>query len=148
MLGIALEAQQGVHSLGSDRRTDFCSRFGELSFKPGEMDVFSEPPRGGEYLVVRLGAAAVGPAPGRPQWLATCCTLAVAHWMRAALLGGAGAAQIEGLAQSFVQYALGDWIGAALAPRPTRTRYAGVLAEVETALEEERADDLRLDALA
>lgn len=52
-LGIALERQQGVHAIGSDRRVDFDTWPGTLARTPPGVDVFSESATGGEYLVVR-----------------------------------------------------------------------------------------------
>jgi AraC family transcriptional regulator len=52
-LGIALERQRGVHAIGSDVRVDFDAWPGVLAFTPPGLDVFSESPVGGEYLVAR-----------------------------------------------------------------------------------------------
>lgn len=52
-LGMALERQQGVHAIGSDRRIDFDTWPGTLARTPPGVDVFSESATGGEYLVVR-----------------------------------------------------------------------------------------------
>src|SRR5258708_11128170 len=52
-LGIALERQRGVHAIGSDTRVDFDAWPGVLAHTPPGIDVFSESPVGGEYLVAR-----------------------------------------------------------------------------------------------
>ncbi|NYE59422.1 AraC-like DNA-binding protein [Duganella sp. 1224] len=71
-LGVALERQRGVHAIGSDRRTDFDTWPGTLAYTPPGVEVFSESPGGGEYLVVRWTPAAdvvLGVAPDRRhQW--------------------------------------------------------------------------------
>ncbi|HVE52363.1 MAG TPA: AraC family transcriptional regulator [Ramlibacter sp.] len=148
VLGIALEPQRGVHAVASDRRVDFHSRFGELSFKPAGMGVFSESGEGGEYLLVR----APGPAPqsveGRPQWLAGATTLGVALQLRAALLGGADGSRLSGLVQAFVCEAWRDRGGALATPDRLRSRYQPVLDWIEGALDEGRTGDLRLEVLA
>lgn len=54
-LGITLERQQGVHAIDSDRRVDFDTFAGVLAQTPIGVDVFSESPRGGEYLLLRFG---------------------------------------------------------------------------------------------
>ncbi len=52
-LGIALQRQQGVHAIASDRREDFDTWPGTLSYTPPGVEVFSESAAGGEYLVLR-----------------------------------------------------------------------------------------------
>ena len=52
-LGIALQRQQGVHAIASDRRVDFDTWPGTLSYTPPGVEVFSESAAGGEYLVLR-----------------------------------------------------------------------------------------------
>lgn len=52
-LGLSLERQQGVHAIGSDRREDFDSWPGTLALTPAGVEVFSESPQGGEYLLLR-----------------------------------------------------------------------------------------------
>lgn len=52
-LGVALERQQGVHAIGSDRREDFDAWPGTLVLTPAGLEVFSESARGGEYLLLR-----------------------------------------------------------------------------------------------
>ncbi len=55
-LGIALQRQQGVHAIASDRREDFDTWPGTLSYTPPGVEVFSESATGGEYLVLRYAA--------------------------------------------------------------------------------------------
>ena len=55
-LGIALQRQQGVHAIASDRRVDFDTWPGTLSYTPPGVEVFSESATGGEYLVLRYAA--------------------------------------------------------------------------------------------
>ncbi|AZE48840.1 Transcriptional regulator, AraC family [Pseudomonas chlororaphis] len=52
-LGVSLERQRGVHAIGSDRREDFDSWPGTLALTPAGVEVFSESPQGGEYLLLR-----------------------------------------------------------------------------------------------
>lgn len=52
-LGVSLERQRGVHAIGSDRREDFDSWPGTLALTPAGVEVFSESPHGGEYLLLR-----------------------------------------------------------------------------------------------
>jgi AraC-like DNA-binding protein len=56
-LGIALQRQQGVHAIASDRRVDVDTWPGTVARTPPGVDVFSESPTGGEYLVVRCSQA-------------------------------------------------------------------------------------------
>lgn len=55
-IGVALERQTGIHSIGSDRREPFDRWPGTLATTPASMDVFSESPAGGEYLVLRTAS--------------------------------------------------------------------------------------------
>ena len=65
-LGIALQRQQGVHAIASDRRVDFDTWPGTLSYTPPGVEVFSESATGGEYLVLRYAAhEADGPRPSQ-----------------------------------------------------------------------------------
>ena len=57
-LGITLGRQRGVHAIGCDTRVDFDAWPGVLAYTPPGIDVFSESPAGGEYLL----------APGRARW--------------------------------------------------------------------------------
>lgn len=101
-LGVALERQTGVHAIGSDRRTDFDTWMGTLSFTPPGMEVFSESAMGGEYLVVRWDADAGdgGEArPARPQRTAPPALLQQALALRALLVCGAPAAQVQARVQ-------------------------------------------------
>jgi AraC family transcriptional regulator len=52
-LGVALQRQRGVHAIDSDVRADFDAWPGTLAYTPPGIDVFSESPVGGEYLVAR-----------------------------------------------------------------------------------------------
>lgn len=66
-LGVSLQRQQGVHAIGSDRRTDFDAWPGVLTFTPAGLPVFSESPVGGEYVVARWSGLLPGePAAGLP----------------------------------------------------------------------------------
>lgn len=53
-IGVCLQRQRGVHSIGTDRRSDFDRLPGTVSFAPAGLDIFSESPEGGEFLAVRL----------------------------------------------------------------------------------------------
>jgi AraC family transcriptional regulator len=52
IIGFAFDAQTGVHSFGTDRRTAFRARPNGLAYVPSGCDVYSESERGGEYLRV------------------------------------------------------------------------------------------------
>lgn len=59
-IGFAFDSQRGVHAIGSDRMQPFEAIPNGLAFVPAECDVFSESPRGGEYLrVVRTDGMAL-----------------------------------------------------------------------------------------
>jgi len=149
VLGIAMEPQRGVHAIDSDRRMDFQSRFGELSFKPAGMAVFSESPQGGEYLLVRTRAADASFVQDRPQWLADKQTLSWACRLRAALTSGTASwDQLSGLAQGFVCHAWSAAGNVQPAQDKLRRAYEPVALWVERALDEGRNADLRLEVLA
>lgn len=104
-LGMALERQMGVHAFGTDRREDFDTWMGTLSYTPPGLDVFSESPIGGEYLVIRWNAApddgTAGP-PTRPQCTAPPALLRQALALRGLLVRQAPPAALEPLAQSLL----------------------------------------------
>lgn len=89
-LGIALERQQGVHAIGTDRRADFDTWPGTLAYTPLGVDVFSESGDGGEYLVVRWTSGDVpgldGTSNHRRQWAPHGAALRQAHGLRRLLL--------------------------------------------------------------
>ena len=94
-LGIALERQQGVHAIASDRRVDFDTWPGTVAHTPPGVDVFSESATGGEYLVVRCTSAlwkqaAGGAVPGTAARRTVACgqraALQAAHHLRQLLL--------------------------------------------------------------
>lgn len=59
-IGFAFDSQRGLHAIGSDRVQPFEAIPNGLAFVPAECDVFSESPRGGEYLrVVRTDGMAL-----------------------------------------------------------------------------------------
>lgn len=51
-IGFAFDSQRGMHAIGSDRVLPFEALPNGLAFVPAGCDVFSESPRGGEYLRV------------------------------------------------------------------------------------------------
>jgi AraC family transcriptional regulator len=51
-IGFVFDSQQGVHTLGSDRRSDFYASANSQAYLPAGCDVFSESQNGGEYLKV------------------------------------------------------------------------------------------------
>lgn len=85
-IGFAFDSQGGRHAIGSDRIRPFHALPNGLAMVPPGCDVFSESPRGGEYLrVLRTdGALALGERPFNdfidPQ------AIALAQRMRNALL--------------------------------------------------------------
>lgn len=89
-LGIALERQQGIHAIGTDRRTDFDTWAGTLALTPPGVDVFSESESGGEYLIVRWSAGASphvdDQTSRRHQWIPHGPALRRAHALRRLLL--------------------------------------------------------------
>ena len=96
-IGVALERQTGVHSIGSDRREPFDRWPGTLAVTPPGIDIFSESPTGGEYVVLRCAAAieATGShGPGRHDRARICVSgaraaFALAREIRRALLAPA-----------------------------------------------------------
>lgn len=55
VLGFAFERQRGVHSIGSDLRSDFDAWPGDLAFTQADVEIFSESAHGGEYLTLHVG---------------------------------------------------------------------------------------------
>ncbi|WP_460114969.1 helix-turn-helix transcriptional regulator [Pseudomonas sp. H2_D02] len=51
-IGFAFDSQRGQHAIGSDRVLPFNAMPNGLAFVPAQCDVYSESPRGGEYLRV------------------------------------------------------------------------------------------------
>ncbi|WP_308924428.1 AraC family transcriptional regulator [Janthinobacterium sp. J1-1] len=92
-LGIALQRQQGVHAIGTDRRADFDTWPGTLAHTPPGVDVFSESETGGEYLIVRWASTAEldvhefdKAANRRHQWTGHAAALRRARHLRRLLL--------------------------------------------------------------
>ena len=89
-LGIALQRQQGVHAIGTDRRTDFDTWPGTLAHTPPGVDVFSESETGGEYLIVRwtcsTGVQIDEAANRRHEWTGHATALRRACHLRRLLL--------------------------------------------------------------
>lgn len=83
-LGIALERQQGVHAIASDRRIDFDTWPGTVAHTPPGVEVFSESATGGEYLVVRC-TGALWEQCCADGWPETAARRTVATGQRAAL---------------------------------------------------------------
>jgi AraC family transcriptional regulator len=54
VFGLALERQRGVHAVGSDHSQDFDAWPGALACTAPGVDLFSESPRGGEYLTLHV----------------------------------------------------------------------------------------------
>lgn len=107
-LGMALERQRGVHAIGTDRREDFDTWPGTLAYTPAGVDVFSESPTGGEYLVVRWGGSGSGPgrqtgAGQRLYWPGHATALRAAQHLRRLILAPApDALAIEQATWTFV----------------------------------------------
>jgi AraC family transcriptional regulator len=85
-LGIALERQRGVHAIGSDKRVDFDAWPGVLAYTPPGIDVFSESPVGGEYLVARWTCADALPVTQRVELPGHRAAMAVGRHIRRGLL--------------------------------------------------------------
>ncbi|WP_235514334.1 helix-turn-helix domain-containing protein [Acidovorax sp. Root217] len=102
--GIALERQRGVHAIGTDRREDFDTWVGTMSFTPPGLDVFSESATGGEYLAARWDAsrADAGQPATRPQRTAPPALLQQALALRGLLVQQAPPGQVEALVQALL----------------------------------------------
>jgi AraC family transcriptional regulator len=85
-LGIALERQRGVHAIGSDVRVDFDVWPGVLACTPPGIDVFSESPVGGEYLVARWEGADAAPLARRIELAGHRAAATLGQRIRHALL--------------------------------------------------------------
>jgi AraC-like DNA-binding protein len=85
-LGIALERQQGVHAIGSDKRVDFDTWPGVLAYTPPSIDVFSESALGGEYLVARWAGRDVLPLRQRVELPGNRAAMAIGQRIRQELL--------------------------------------------------------------
>ncbi|WNG31523.1 helix-turn-helix transcriptional regulator [Cystobacter fuscus] len=149
--GIALERQTGVHAIGTDRRRDFDTWTGTMSFTPAGMDVFSESAVGGEYLVIRWNDEGTGVQRpfSRPQRVAPPAVLQLGMALRRSLVGGASPAQTEALVQRLM--AALDTLHApppdARAMADLRQRYVRVLERIDDEIG--RPDeDLSLPALS
>lgn len=137
--GIALERQRGVHAIGGDRREDFDTWMGTMSFTPPGMDVFSESPTGGEYLAIRWdqggGQGGGHRALSRPQRTAPAALLQQALVLRRLLVGQAPATQVEARVQQLLAGL------DALLQGPDPTRAPGAALRPAYALVMERIDD-------
>jgi AraC family transcriptional regulator len=85
-VGIALERQRGVHAIGSDVRVDFDAWPGVLAYTPPGIDVFSESPVGGEYLVARWEGAGAVPIARRIELPGHRAAVTLGRRIRQALL--------------------------------------------------------------
>jgi AraC family transcriptional regulator len=85
-LGIALERQSGVHAIGSDRRHDFDTWTGTLAYTPPGLEIFSESPRGGEYLVLTWADDKPADIHARPTLRGQTSAMNIALSIRRALL--------------------------------------------------------------
>ncbi|RON94410.1 AraC family transcriptional regulator [Pseudomonas chlororaphis] len=145
-LGLSLERQQGVHAIGSDRREDFDSWPGTLALTPAGVEVFSESPQGGEYLLLRWLAdpQALGIARGsqRLQRPGHTRALALGRQARRLLLEPAG--DPLALEQCALQFAGLAAFGPAPAKAARRTEFSRVL----TLIEQQYAEPLSLGELA
>lgn len=151
--GIALERQRGVHAIGTDRREDFDTWLGTMSFTPPGLEVFSESATGGEYLAIRWDDAGTGSHsdhhPLRPQRTAPAVLLQQALGLRRLLVGQAPPAQVEALVQPLLA-----GLDAMHAPRPApqvlaglRPLYARVLERIDDEIGHPD-EDLSLAALS
>ncbi len=128
-LGMALERQQGVHAIGTDRRTDFDTWPGTLAYTPPGVEVFSESPGGGEYLLVRWRPEAdAGIEAGngrREQWAPHRLALRQAWQLRRLLLAEQqDALALEQAALAFTGLKRGRIV---VPNQPVRTVYRQVL---------------------
>jgi AraC family transcriptional regulator len=102
-LGIALERQRGVHAIGSDVRVDFDAWPGVLAYTPPGIDVFSESPAGGEYLVARWEGADGVPIARRMELPGHRAAVTLGRRIRQALLAShPEPLELEQLALQFI----------------------------------------------
>ncbi|OLF54060.1 helix-turn-helix domain-containing protein [Pseudomonas chlororaphis] len=141
-LGVTLERQTGVHAIGSDRREDFDSWPGTLALTPAGVEVFSESPQGGEYLLLRWLAEPPSRAAGaRRQVSGHARALALGHQARRLLLAPAGdSLALEECALQFATLAAGE------TPRQAPGR--GAFGRVLKLIDEQYAEPLSLRDLA
>ena len=130
-LGMALERQQGVHAIASDRRENFDTWPGTLAYTPPGVEVFSESATGGEYLVLRYAADAaeeIGPKQ-RISWQGHRAALQLAQHLRQQLLHPhIDALALEQSAQQFMAlHHSADTRASAQAIQAAKADYARVL---------------------
>ncbi|SDZ48502.1 helix-turn-helix domain-containing protein [Pseudomonas sp. NFIX28] len=145
-LGVSLERQRGVHAIGSDRREDFDSWPGTLALTPAGVEVFSESPHGGEYVLLRWLAdpQAQGIARGsqRLQLPGQARALALGRQARRLLLEPAGdQLALEECALQFAGLAAFD-------KPPTKAPRRAEFSRVLTLIDEQYAEPLSLTELA
>lgn len=99
-LGLALERQTGVHAIGSDRRQDFDTWPGTLAWTPPGIDVFSESPQGGEYLVLRWQEEGASPR-RRQEWRGHRPAASLGAALRRAMISGDDRLALQELALRF-----------------------------------------------
>jgi AraC-like DNA-binding protein len=139
-LGLALERQTGVHAIGSDRRRDFDTWPGTLAWTPPGVDVFSESPGGGEYLVLRWREEEAADPRARREWRGDRQAAMLGAVLRRALISGADRLVLQELALRFKALS-------AAPPREgmvSRRRYAVVI----DAIEERFGQPMGLDDMA
>jgi AraC family transcriptional regulator len=107
VLGVAFDAQSGVHAFGSDRVRPFRAKPNGLGFVPAGCDVYSASPVGGEYLrIVAAQPDRLAHLPARQfSDVIDAAAIAAAHAIRRHLLadGVAAAALIEAQAELLVE---------------------------------------------
>jgi AraC-like DNA-binding protein len=133
-IGVALERQTGVHSIGSDRREAFDRWPGTLAVTPAGMDVFSESADGGEYLVLRLMGMDLNALPGGAFAQTRVCVagareaFTLARAMRRLLVAPLGDdARLADLAWRLVSRTLASTSGQTAYAGRDRQRYGPVL---------------------
>jgi len=125
-LGLALERQAGVHAIGTDHRRDFDTWPGTLVWTPPGIDVFSESPKGGEYLVLRWDGDETPTPSHRVEWRGDRRAMAVGVALRREMLGGTDPLRLRELALRLRSLIEGP-------PRAggSRRRYAALLDLIE-----------------
>jgi AraC family transcriptional regulator len=134
-LGIALERQSGVHAIGSDRRHDFDTWTGTLAYTPPGLEIFSESPRGGEYLVLTWADDTPSEINARPTLRGQTTAMNIALSIRRGLLQPChDALEVETLSLQMLAAGLNALDGATI---PARDQDFGpVLEYIETKLSE------------
>lgn len=156
--GFAFESQEGVHAFASDRARPFYAAANGLAFTPAGCSIYSEAPRGGEYLTLSgepgaLSALLAEEEAGLPEDRFTGRVdprgVRAAYELRRLLLAGhAGLAAIETAAADFIQV-LSQCSGQSWRPPPSaRSLTRRRLRIVEELIEAHLSETLSISDMA